>query len=359
MAVGIPINSLQDMLLLKQTYNNPNNGLQGLMNGVASSIMQKQEEAKLKKQKEEQLASDLKTAGDFANTNGGKMKLALSSGKSTISVTPLLDVRNMPVPENYELNPNYGYGEKNPYVREKQSIILGGSLRDEEYPVLLQGMAEGLIDPESKTYTKNDRTKINLEAVKQGINLNELATERLAVKKFVTNKNSTQQIRLREAIDSVQNSVVELRDLNADFKRSGFNPANKAELMAVVNGVASPELKDAATKYLTQVNLIADELGQVFMGGNSPTDRALKIAQDTLKTEYGFDQMNSVLNQIDKNLSFRLNSLNSSRPYGIGGEITSSPYFNKPKQYSQEDLQATAAKYGMTVEEVIQKLGDQ
>lgn len=71
---GIPINSLQDLLVLRELKNQANptySAMQALSQGVAAGIAQKQEEAKKKKEESERLS---KIQSMIGKTNSNKIK---------------------------------------------------------------------------------------------------------------------------------------------------------------------------------------------------------------------------------------------------------------------------------------------
>jgi len=225
-----------------------------------------------------------------------------------------------------------------------------GSASEEELSSVVDGMAKGTQNPNLTAYSRNDRTRLSALAEKRGINLNQFAGEYNATQKFLQTKNSIKQVQLRQGIDSVQQSVKHLRDLNEEFKRTGWTPANKAEIVLAMTGT-NPAKREIATKYLTQLNVLTDEMGQVFMGGNSPTDRALKLAGEIFNKDFGFDQMNAALDTVDTNLQFRLNAMDSTEPSIVGGNVQNQNMVPRADSVdedfsamSREELQAMLAE---------------
>lgn len=225
-----------------------------------------------------------------------------------------------------------------------------GSASEEELASVVAGMKKGTQNPNLTAYSRNDRTRLGALAEKEGVNLNQLAGEYNATKKFLQTKNSIKQVQLRQGISSVQQSVKHLREINKEFKRTGWTPANKAELALAMTGT-NPTKRDIATKYMTQIKVLTDELGQVFMGGNSPTDRALKLAEEVFQSNFGFDQMNATLDTVDTNLQFRLNAMDSTEPSIVGGNVQNQNMVPRADSVdedfsamSREELQAMLAE---------------
>lgn len=183
-----------------------------------------------------------------------------------------------------------------------------------------KGIIEGNLSPILSDVSRRDKTAINARLQRAGFNVNKAAAEYRAVQKYITSVNSPQQVRLRQAIVSSTDGIDELERINEEFKRFNFTPLNKAQLLAALTG-ADPRKRDLATSYITQINVIKDELAQTFMGGNSPTDRAIGLAEEMLKSEYGVKQLNTSLSQLKKNLKYRLNAIDSVGPVVPGGFV--------------------------------------
>ena len=80
-----------------------------------------------------------------------------------------------------------------------------------------------------------------------------------------------------------------------------------------------------ATALEAQIADITSELGNVYMGGNSPTDHSLSLAQKNLSGDWNKETFEEALKQTRLNLKIRQNSITHSQPEGIGG---SSAYFS-------------------------------
>ena len=222
---------------------------------------------------------------------------------------------------------------------EKQNIKktgVGQGTQD-DISKAIEGIQAGRLSPRMTDYSFRDRTAVAAEAERAGINLNKLAGEYNAVQKYIQSANGPTQIRLRQAIGSVRESIGNLRKLNGEFERTGWTPANKAELTLALSGT-DPTRRDAATRYITQLTTIKDELAQAFMGGNSPTDRAIQLAEDILNKNYGFDQLNAALDEVDNNLKYRLNAIYNIGPSVPGGYIDNPNYMPEGKPSSERPV---------------------
>ncbi|MCL5436063.1 MAG: hypothetical protein M1275_03200 [Patescibacteria group bacterium] len=153
-----------------------------------------------------------------------------------------------------------------------------------------------------------------------------------AMQKFITNSNSTQQIRMRQAEKSVEGSLGELQKrvekLNQDGAITGFQFVNKKSVAAAANGAFGTKVAADAQAVLGQISLITDELGQTFMGGNSPTDAAFDLAKGVLSADFSKEQFDTQIGLIQKNLQIRKGSWTQSgmiTPSGFQETGTTAP----------------------------------
>jgi hypothetical protein len=273
---------------------------------------------------------------------GGAQPLSpLEQLQATLALKQRYSTQDAYVPV-YNYDPNTGKITDSKGQEVDQSMIprnakimrqggMFGQSGKEDISNTVQGIEEGKLSPRMTDYSFRDRTAIASNAQRAGLNLNKMMGEYNAVQKYIQTANGPQQLRLRQAISSVRESINNLKGINEEFKRTGWTPANKAELMLALSGTDS-EKRDIASRYVTQLNVIVDEMGTVFMGGNSPTDRALLLAKEILNKNYGKKQLDSVLDEVDKNLQYRSNAIDSVGPQVIGGESTNENYFPRGGQ---------------------------
>lgn len=158
MPPGIPITSLQDMLLLQQIQNNADpfrSGLNAIAEGVTQSIAQKQEEARLKKQQEDEFANQAAMMKKAQNTFGDKFEYGINNGK--IQILPSKKLPN--IPEGFEVDGYYESGQpklkkkipgisdldvdKQIQARALSRKLYGVRGAESGLPMIAQAMAEG------------------------------------------------------------------------------------------------------------------------------------------------------------------------------------------------------------------------
>jgi hypothetical protein len=152
----------------------------------------------------------------------------------------------------------------------------------------------------------------------QGFDLTKATNDWTATQTLAKALNGPQQLRLSQAISSVEESIPELLKVSREFERVGWVPANKAELKIALSGTDKNK-KEAATRYITQIDLMKDELAQSFQGGGVPSQAAFKLADDILEPAYGVKQLEAGVKQLQSNLKIRRNAISNSTPNFMGG----------------------------------------
>lgn len=184
-----------------------------------------------------------------------------------------------------------------PSLSDIQSIAQG--IEQGQQPPVLTGL-----------YGKSSAVRAQLQ--RDGFDLAKATLDWQAVLKYTAATNSTAQVRMKQAEASVEQSLPNLQTLvdklNSDGAITGFKFVNKASLAAAANGTYGKQAADDAQAVIGQIALITDELGQTFMGGNSPTDAAFSLAKGVLASNFTADQFKTQIDLIKQNLQYRKNS---------------------------------------------------
>ena len=177
-----------------------------------------------------------------------------------------------------------------------------------------------------------DRNAI-AELEKQGFDLSAANSEWNATQKFIASMNSEKQVRLRQAISSVKDALGGLEQLTGELNQSELAQLNRAQLVIKAN--TGDKL---AVKYLGQINIIRDELAQVFMGGNSPTDKALDLARETIDKNWSPKQLQAAIENVRTNLGYRENAINFASPQGAS-EVAGGSRYSPIRENSDTSIQ--------------------
>jgi hypothetical protein len=191
------------------------------------------------------------------------------------------------------------------------------------------GMKEGTLPPILPGRATKDYVKLLSEARRQGYDLAGAATDWTATQKHIASLNSTQQLRLNEAIGQLPELLDTVESLGKQWKANAKLPIlNKANILLAKNGAMGPEAASIANRLSTQIADVTADLGTVYMGGNSPTDHALKLAGTALNENWDEKVLTDMVNQARQNVRIRQNSIRNT---GVAGASATNPYAPKPE----------------------------
>ena len=189
---------------------------------------------------------------------------------------------------------------------------IGDAIMRGEQPPDMQGRGMAKIAPQLAAYFAD-----------KGFDMTTAQADWQAVKTHVKNMNGPQQLRLGQAISFTRESLPIIRSLAAEWKAGGFAPLNSLNLHAAATGAYRTKAASIATRLESQISDLTSELGTVYKGGNSSTDESLKLAAANLKSKWEESVLNDNVDQIEKNLSIRENSMRTS---GVAGLSSASLY---------------------------------
>jgi hypothetical protein len=164
---------------------------------------------------------------------------------------------------------------------------------------------------------------VKASLAKKGYNLANAQLDWQATQKHITTLNGQQQTRLRQAIDNAGHSLDVIESLADEWKGGNFPILNRGRLAAAKSGALGPEAQRIATALEAQIADVTSELANVYMGGNSPTDHAMKLASTNLSADWSETQLRKLLDQQRMNLQIRSNSMSN---IGVQGASSTNPY---------------------------------
>lgn len=209
------------------------------------------------------------------------------------------------------------------------AAVINSNLKEKDASPIADAIISGQ-QPPDLTGMYGLAPKVRKAMAEKGFDLTKATTDWTATKAYVKNLNSTQQVRLNQALDSVNMGIEPLRQLSGEFERTNFQPANYLIQGAKLNGVSIDANKaknlnqsqmQVAAKYVTQLNLMRDELAQSFSGGYAPTEAGFKLADGVLNPLYGDTPLNASLDQVKFNLGIRKQAITGGRPMGLNGPV--------------------------------------
>jgi hypothetical protein len=197
-------------------------------------------------------------------------------------------------------------------------------------------MMAGKMPPVISNAYRKIAPELQAYLAKKGFDQTQAEADWIATKKHLTSLNSTQQLRLGQAVAFTKESLPIVEDLAAQWKAGGFAPLSYAALKSAEQGLLGTKAQSIATRLNAQINDLTSELGTVYKGGNSSTDESLKLAAANLKGQWEESVLMDNIKQIRTNLTLRENSMRTS---GIAGLSNNSLYKRLDKSTSTEAQQ--------------------
>jgi hypothetical protein len=149
----------------------------------------------------------------------------------------------------------------------------------------------------------------------------DLATATLqwdGARKQVLSMNGPQQMRYQQLAGGVVNTIDRVNELARDLKNSGVPLLNKAKLEAFTQLNGNSPQGQLATQYLTAVGVLREEMANLANGGYAPTEPAWALANQQVNGNYGVQQLNASLTELQRLINYRLHALPQSNTLGPG-----------------------------------------
>ena len=181
---------------------------------------------------------------------------------------------------------------------------------------------------------------------KRKFNLTDATLDWQATQNWLRSASSAQQLRMRQAVDNTYHSLQTIQDAAQAWNAGNFPVFNKATIDAAVQAnlgkkvqatIAGQEKEwtpsEIATILKAQIADVTAELANVYMGGNSPTEQAMKLASHNLNENWSSRTLQSMIDLTRNNLKIRENSMKNTGPVGSDNR-----YYTPP---STEDVDKT------------------
>ncbi len=162
---------------------------------------------------------------------------------------------------------------------------------------------------------------------KQGFDLSRANLDWTATQKHISTLNNAQQTRLTQSINALPDLLDSVDSLASQWKGGKFPPLNRANLLAAKNGAYGQDVASVARQMDAQIADVTADLGNVYMGGNSPTDQALGLAGKSLSGDWSEKVLHDMVTLARKNVTIRRNSIVNS---GVAGASANNPYATPP-----------------------------
>jgi hypothetical protein len=188
---------------------------------------------------------------------------------------------------------------------------------------IAKAIIAGDLPPVISDYGRAVQGAVATALAKQGFDLSAARTDWNATQKHIQTMNGAQQLRLNQAINSLPDMLDNVDALSKQWKGGNFAILNRANVALAKGGAYGPKAASIANQLDAQIADVVADLGNVYMGGNSPTERALELAGKSLKSEWSEQVLIDMVGLARKNVLIRRNSINAT---GVQGASEDNPY---------------------------------
>lgn len=186
---------------------------------------------------------------------------------------------------------------------------MGGS--DDDVKQTAAGIIDGTQPPTLAGF-RGDTIKVRAELHRQGYDLVKAEQDWHATQKYLSTLNGSQQVRLRQVVDTTYHSLDVIEQLGNEWNSMGLPLLSRANIEAAKSGALGQNAQSLATRLDGQIGDVVSELAVVYKGGNSPTDEGLKLAAKNLQTQWSAKTLSDNIGLVRTNLTIRRNSIKSA-----------------------------------------------
>lgn len=223
----------------------------------------------------------------------------------------------------------------------KERVGAGGASKD-DIKELADGIENGNLPPDMKALYKYG-APLKAELNRRGFNLSRASTDWAATNRLINSLNGPQQTRLRQAVDAAYNQLDVVEGLYEEWRKTGlpggFKSWNRAALGAAKSMPGEAGAKANALDQ--QMAILVGELGTTLMGGNTPTEMALKEAKNMLASEWNDESFKKAIKQLRIDLKIRQNAISTVQPAGTSAE---NPYMPAKPEATGHGAEVSTAK---------------
>lgn len=212
-------------------------------------------------------------------------------------------------------------------ARVRAAAAAGADASDRDVEDAVLGMMDGINPPLLPGRASKEYITTLAVAKRHGFDLAGAATDWMATQKHIATMNGAQQLRLNQSINALPEMLDSVEALSSQWNGGRFPILNRANLTAAKNGVYGQEVASVATRLEAQIADVTADLGNVYMGGNSPTDHALGLAGKSLGGDWSEKVLKDAIVLARNNVKIRSNSIRNT---GVAGASADNPYAPPP-----------------------------
>lgn len=198
---------------------------------------------------------------------------------------------------------------------DEAKLTLGAGVADD----IAEAIVGGKQPPDTKGLYRTG-PMVRAKLAKLGYDLKDANLDWQAAQRFVLSQNSPPLVRLRQSAMTADHSLDIIDELAKQWQGGHFPPLNRARLIAAQQGTLGPAAASIARQLDGQITDLTFELGNVYMGGGTPTDQALGLAKKNLSSDWDEKVLHDMTDLARRNLRIRLNSFKQTEPAGMTDE---------------------------------------
>ena len=225
---------------------------------------------------------------------------------------------------------------------------------------LAQQLVDGFLVPSmlSRRGTFNsilaEANRISRRTTGKPYNAARAQTEYAASQRFMSALNGPQQQRFRALAGTVVNTIDEVKALSREMQNIGVPVLNHAKLMVYSQAMGNTPQGQLAAKYIGAVNTLKEEFANLANGGYAPTEAAWHLANQQINGDFGVQQMDAALTEVQRLINYRMQAFEALTPYGVsptnpavagmGAGSTAEPAPNAPAANTSQPRMPAAQK---------------
>lgn len=193
--------------------------------------------------------------------------------------------------------------------------IPGMSPNDNPAKGIADAVRAGLQPPDLKGLYRQGGA-VRAQLAQDGFDLSRAQQEWESAHKQILSLNGPQMVRYAGLATSVVNTIDRVKELSQQLQLGGVPIANKAELTAFIQAAGNSEKGQLATKYMTAVGVLQEEMANLVQGGYAPTESAWDLALKQVNGNYGVKQLDASLGEVQRLVRYRLQGIPNFQTLG-------------------------------------------
>jgi len=203
----------------------------------------------------------------------------------------------------------------------------GGGRKQETAKKIAQAIKEGRQPPVlTSLYGQSAEVRSALED--EGVDLTTLSLEYQKAQQQVRSLNGQRMTTYVGLAGSVLKTIDEVKRLSKDLDQGGVTWGNYVDLQGTIKNFGNTPRGQLASQYVAAVNVLRGEMANLESGGYAPTESSWKTAFEQANENYGKDELESALGEVQRLIRYRVQSIPNLYSLGPGRSLR----YNLPGQ---------------------------